>query len=653
MFETITKKLGEYKWNRRLEQRRRLYIRKDSRGIMTETEGLKAAKPHDPSLIWKVYLAVSWVRACVDVITRSALSEGIDIRGDKENAKKIAKLIEKPNPQDSGEAILQNISEDLLIFGNGFVELVDNRKGELAEMYNLDPVITDIKVDDHGTILGYEQESGGSTAVFEPDEVAHFPMSTKGAGVWGLSPLDSLILTVEADVLAQHYNKNFFVNAARPRGAFWLKNASDTTVERTREYFKSEFEGSANAHKDMFLAGEIEHKDLQKSPQDIEFLGLRRFNREEILAVYRVPPSKIAIIETGNIGAGTGEHQERTFQKDTVRPHQRKMADRFNRTIVQGKMGIHDAWLTFKSTDLDGDKLKAEIDERKAKTYAVYIEHGVLKPEEVRSILAQELPLPVRPAIEKQEIPEVPDTAIPIKERMRNDWLDKDPNLIRTKDAILKEIERQRKRTAGMTRNLAEGRVTIDDVVESFDAEELRDVLNKNVEKTFTQGFVEAAKELKKQIETEFGPRPGDYDDIAASITVLIDDFSEGLRESIRAGLAEGIQAGEGAGPLAGRVSAAYSMPRTFMTTAGPRTLSNEVWATLTARSETIGALNESRRLSLERQGVEQFDVIIVEDAEQECRKIAAAGPYSADEAKGLLPVHPNCRCRLIPRRPE
>jgi hypothetical protein len=32
-----------------------------------------------------------------------------------------------------------------------------------------------------------------------------------------------------------------------------------------------------------------------------------------------------------------------------------------------------------------------------------------------------------------------------------------------------------------------------------------------------------------------------------------------------------------------------------------------------------------------------------------ECDDIAAAGPYSLDEAEDLIPAHPNCRCTFVP----
>ena len=32
-----------------------------------------------------------------------------------------------------------------------------------------------------------------------------------------------------------------------------------------------------------------------------------------------------------------------------------------------------------------------------------------------------------------------------------------------------------------------------------------------------------------------------------------------------------------------------------------------------------------------------------------ECQDISEQGPYALDEAEGMIPAHPNCRCSFIP----
>jgi len=71
--------------------------------------------------------------------------------------------------------------------------------------------------------------------------------------------------------------------------------------------------------------------------------------------------------------------------------------------------------------------------------------------------------------------------------------------------------------------------------------------------------------------------------------------------------------------------------------------------AILVARTETIAAHAEGQLDSFEKLGVEelgiQAEISTAFDACEECIAVADSGPYSIGEARGMIPIHPNCRC--------
>src|SRR5258708_7555963 len=206
-----------------------------------------------------------------------------------------------------------------------------------------------VKADQDGSVLGYVQSprfgaAGTQTGRvdFDTREVVHFKLGTKGATLYGLSPLASLILPVTVDKYAQVYNRAFFLNGAKIRGAFIMKDATPEQVERNREYLQARAKNPDIAHSDLVLEGQIEFKQIGVNQKDMEFLHLREFTRSEILAVYGVPPSKISVIETGHLGAGTGEHQTQTFYDETIVPFQVRVAEKITKHIIRQGFGITD-----------------------------------------------------------------------------------------------------------------------------------------------------------------------------------------------------------------------------------------------------------------------------------------------------------------------
>ena len=75
--------------------------------------------------------------------------------------------------------------------------------------------------------------------------------------------------------------------------------------------------------------------------------------------------------------------------------------------------------------------------------------------------------------------------------------------------------------------------------------------------------------------------------------------------------------------------------------------------AKVIARTEVIRAHAEGQLDAFERLGVEELDLMAEWSAAvtacEECAAYAADSPYKVDEAHGMIPLHPNCRCAWIP----
>jgi hypothetical protein len=56
--------------------------------------------------------------------------------------------------------------------------------------------------------------------------------------------------------------------------------------------------------------------------------------RDEILSIFGVPPAEAGVIESGNIGGGTGDAQHRTFQINTCGPIDELVAEALNFSLA-------------------------------------------------------------------------------------------------------------------------------------------------------------------------------------------------------------------------------------------------------------------------------------------------------------------------------
>lgn len=291
----------------------------------------------------QLYCKESWVRAAIDVIARTATSNGWKLVPEDEDAdlssiknskiKGLVRLLKHPNNEDTFTDIVSEIIIDLHLYGDAYLEIVE-QDGIPVGLFNIDASSIKIAVDEHGQVLKYLQSAGwGKKPVeLEPQEVIHFKLHNPGNEIYGLSPLESLFIPIETDLYAQSYNKNFFKNDATPRLHIDLGNCNINQLKRVREYLKQQFQGASNAHRTIVTEGGAKISPIGTPPKDMEFLQQRKFNRDEILAVMGVPPIKVGITEGTN--RASSKEQDKSFKSEKIIPLQKMITDKLNRGLV-------------------------------------------------------------------------------------------------------------------------------------------------------------------------------------------------------------------------------------------------------------------------------------------------------------------------------
>jgi HK97 family phage portal protein len=680
-------------------------IEKSSRQVVSHVLGLSASEGILPEVDLEIYNQMyeqtSWVRAVVGVICKAVTARGYTLvpskpNADQRNAETLSEFFSNCNPNDTFLEILDDITRDAYVFGNAFLEVVHGADGKPKELWNLDATTVRVKADEHGSIQGYVQMPKYSLAAqsgrvdFDPNEVIHFKLGTKGATLYGLSPLASLILPITVDKFAQIYNRAFFINGGKIKGAFIMKNSTAEQVERNREFLNARARNPDLAHADLVLEGDTEYRQIGVNQKDMEFLELREFTRNEILAVYGVPPSKVSIIETGNIGSGTGEHQTQTFYEETILPFQMRLAEKITKHIIRQGFGIQDWSFQFNKRSID-EKDQAEI-------FNIYLQGGVFTPEEVRRLVAPRMPelgkthkgeneIVKGKLGASQSITETPRSVLDLENRFIRALGDQ---FRRIKDAVSRRIPsivRERVAPKIEKEGVSFDPVTIrfhdialrqykfpdavkrvDDlevILELIDQDGIARVLEKHTLEAAAQALKLAARRNKLR----------DIDDISGELeeflrsnaSTLASHVAESIKASLRQTLIEGIGANESIQQLQSRVenqldSFATVNIRPVIDAKGnvvrsghARSVSRSTAAELIARTEANRAYNEGNLDALHQAGIEKVVFLLSSDACPECRAVSESIPgeklgktLGMDEARSLLPIHPNCRCTFI-----
>lgn len=177
------------------------------------------------------------------------------------------------------------------------------------------------------------------------------------------------------------------------------------------------------------------------------------------------------------------------------------------------------------------------------------------------------------------------------------------------------------------------------------------------VEAAYRSGVQQSANTLKsagasvsdRWVDAAFN-RPIHADRLGLAYTRVFSEL-EGITDAMDRQISRVLAAGIGRGAAPGDIARAINDRVSKIGMARAKTL---------ARTEVISAHAEASLNSYEEAGVEGVDVLaelatagdgkVCEECEALERQVEADGGWPLDRARGVVPVHPNCRCAWIPR---
>ncbi|MCT9092852.1 phage portal protein [Streptomyces sp. ASQP_92] len=345
-------------------------------GLTESNQGIGVATDRRTSLsqLYDAYLACPWSWASVSAIARTVTAGGLvmdwandDGEGDQEQPDKpqevllLERMLAYCNPRENIRQILRGVITDLLVFGDAFIEVVWLASQPVA-LYSLDcPSMRPI-TDEHGTITSYVQQTElGQRAVFEPREVIHISLDSPGSGVFGVSPTQAAMLPITSWLFASATSKEIFRKGAPPvLHVDFPASYSAAEINKWNAQYMQRNIGPRNIGVPISTKGGAGVNELAQS-RTMDYLRYLEQKRDEIIAAYGVPPAKVGIIESGNLGGGTGESQDRTFMVNTVQPIAELVLEALNFHLAKLGFGVEGWKLKFSDVDMRDSKTVEEI----------------------------------------------------------------------------------------------------------------------------------------------------------------------------------------------------------------------------------------------------------------------------------------------------
>ena len=264
----------------------------------------------------------------------------------------ILKLIQNPNPMQSGAQYMRTKVGFYLLSGNGYEEKV-TAGSTVRELYQLRPDRMQVIPSATGFPEAFQYRYNGKIVRWDVDparmdcDVRHIKAFNPLDDWYGLSPIEAGAYAVDQNNEAMKWMQALLQNSARPSGALVTKDdkeMSEDQFSRLKAQIEDQYSGSRNAGRPMLLEGGLAWQQMGMSPVDMQIIETKYSSARDVALALGVPPQLIGI--PGDNTYANYAEARLAFWEDTVIPLIDMIADDWN------------AWLA----DAEGINLRPNLD---------------------------------------------------------------------------------------------------------------------------------------------------------------------------------------------------------------------------------------------------------------------------------------------------
>ena len=515
----------------------------------------------------------------------------------------------------------------------------------------------------------------GKDMPFDADEIVQFRFPSPFDMFYGAGPLWAARYGLDLNEQIKTWGINFFLNNAQPSGILTTEQGvSPEQYKRLRDRWNDKYKGSKNAGKMAILEAGLKYQQVGSSIKDSGFPEVSKEIRDEILAIFGVPASKLGLVE--DVNRANADANDYTYQKETILPRLTLIEEKINERI----MPIYDINLVVKFENPVPEDFQAKLQERReniASGFSTIDEEREKEglepfglPETSKPLISFGL-VPAgspKPELGLEEDPKKDDKEKAIVKDARTKLKDQKwevfANATRPQERHFAEVMKRyfTAQHSEVMRNLnkykeANGAVNKDlAAFILFNLKEanqkLGNVSRASVRNAFVTGLQLGTRETNKPIDFNLF-EPNILRAVEDRLGFFTDKVNESTSQLLKNALDEGLQGGESISDIGKRIDKIFNYSEDFR--------SKRI-----AQTEVIGATNSGQIRAYDEAGVKekewltardekvrdshQIDGQVVNLHQSFTTKSDTKLQYPGDRSAGAPPEEViNCRCTVVP----
>ena len=366
----------------------------------------------NPDVSYELIRAISLKSEVVNAILRRTvddtmgngyrfdLADGVE-EGDPAQLRVLQEFFKTPNPDDMGNEWLESLIFDLTLFGDAYLELDGsadtssnegqdwNFGGNLVSIWNI-PADTIKLIPAARTPqppnMAYIQTIRGDKRRFTSSKVLHIS-KYKQNRAYGSSPLIPLLNTIAGHLNLSNYINEMFTGTL-PKTILNVGDISNAEMKTMLAMLEQQLSTGKSPFGLVAVNGGsgFQTHRLIDSVKDGQHLDLLYYYREEICAVFGIPPMKLGWVQTGKM---SNPETQLDSWYDVVEAYQSRIQSMINNKILP-LLKTTNYRFKFNTIRPSKEKIMADIIKAQGSGIAQLRQEGVISINEARNLLGLE-----------------------------------------------------------------------------------------------------------------------------------------------------------------------------------------------------------------------------------------------------------------------
>jgi HK97 family phage portal protein len=299
----------------------------------------------DTRVLKSLFFSENWVYIVTDLIGMKISNQGMYVYQEEViNGKKVykqaenhplQKRIDNPNPYQDYTAYMYCMVVDLILTGNAITW-----KGISGQQLFLFPSESvQIDFDQKSAIRSYNKVTGSTDDLrilgsYKPEDIIHVKRPNPSSLFWGLSPFIPGRKSVLFNRYSLEYLNNYYQKGALPGLALEMaQDANEGLAIRLLRSFEQAFTGRSNQRRTLLLPKGVTSKQISTSLADQQLREYLETNKEDILALLKVPKHEVGLQAQGSLGSEEYKTALKNFWATTIIPTMGFISGEFTRAL--------------------------------------------------------------------------------------------------------------------------------------------------------------------------------------------------------------------------------------------------------------------------------------------------------------------------------